>query len=171
MILHIESPIANICASHAFVRKLTMIQEDRACKARDNVDIRRPRSVTCRAFNGAVQITARSSPMHGLERRLVRFLRLHRATLCCADFRVCYPRAADRIPLGSVGRTRAFVAIWSMGTGVDRQRLIRPQPHSRHSSQHPCFIMGGLSQAIVGPSGRSAAHTPYRSLARTQSFQ
>jgi hypothetical protein len=65
-----------------------MIQEDRACKVRDNVDIRRPRSITCRAFNGAVQITARSSPTHGLERRLVRFLRLHRATLCCADFRV-----------------------------------------------------------------------------------
>ena len=59
-----------------------MIQEDRACKVRDNVDIRRPRSVTCRAFDGAVQITARSSPTHGLERRLVRFLRLHLATLC-----------------------------------------------------------------------------------------
>ena len=88
MILHIESPIASICASHAIVRKLTMIQEDRACKVRDNVDIRRPRSVTCHAFHGAVQITARSSPTHGLERRLVRFLRLHRATLCCADFRV-----------------------------------------------------------------------------------
>jgi len=35
-----------------------------------------------------------------------------------------------------VGRTRACFAICSSGT-VDRQRLIGPQPHSRHSSQHP----------------------------------
>ena len=34
------------------------------------------------AFHGAVQIISRSSPTHDLERRLVRFLRLHRATLC-----------------------------------------------------------------------------------------
>ena len=46
------------------------------------------RLATLFAFHGAVQIIARSSPTHCLERRLVRFLRLHRATLCCADFRV-----------------------------------------------------------------------------------
>ena len=46
------------------------------------------RLATLFAFHGAVQIIARSSPTHFLERRLVRFLRLHRATLCCADFRV-----------------------------------------------------------------------------------
>ena len=34
------------------------------------------------AFHGAVQILSQFSPTHGLERRLVRFLRLHRATLC-----------------------------------------------------------------------------------------
>ena len=34
------------------------------------------------AFHSAVQITVRSSPTHGLERSLARFLRLHRATLC-----------------------------------------------------------------------------------------
>ena len=32
-------------------------------------------------LHSAVQITVRSSPTHGLERRLVRFLRLHKATL------------------------------------------------------------------------------------------
>ena len=46
------------------------------------------RLATLFAFHGAVQIIARSSPTHDLERRLVGFLRLHRATLCCADFRV-----------------------------------------------------------------------------------
>jgi len=46
------------------------------------------RLATLFAFHGAVRIIARSSPTHCLERRLVRFLRLHRATLCCADFRV-----------------------------------------------------------------------------------
>jgi len=56
-----------------------MIQEDRACGVRD---CRRPRSVVCHAFHGAVQTTSCSSPTHGLERRLVQFLRLHRATLC-----------------------------------------------------------------------------------------
>ena len=35
-----------------------------------------------------------------------------------------------------MGRTRACFAICSSGT-VDRRRLIGPQPHSRHSSQHP----------------------------------
>ena len=38
--------------------------------------------VVCHAFHGAVQTISRSSPTHGLERRLVQFLRLHRATLC-----------------------------------------------------------------------------------------
>ena len=77
-----------------------MMQEDRACGVRD---CRRPRSVVCHAFNGAVQITARSSPTHDLERRLVRFLRFCTARHS-ADLRVSYLRAADRIPLGSVGR-------------------------------------------------------------------
>ena len=76
-----ESPIARVSVPHAIVRKLPMMQEDRACGVRD---CRRP-----------------------------------------------------RMPLGSAGRTRAFFAIRSSGTAVDRQRLIRPQPHSRHSSQHP----------------------------------
>ena len=39
-------------------------------------------------FHGAVQIISRSSPMHCLERRLVRFLRLHRATLCRFSCRI-----------------------------------------------------------------------------------
>ena len=49
------------------------------------------------------------------------------------------PEAADRIPLGSVGRTRAFFATRSIGTSIYRQRLIRPEPHSPHSSQHPAL--------------------------------
>ena len=36
-----------------------------------------------------------------------------------------------------MGRTRAFFATRSIGTSIYRQRLIRPEPHSRHSSQHP----------------------------------
>ena len=55
-----------------------MIQEARACGVRDSG---RPCSVGCHAFHGAVQIISRSSSTHGLERRLVRFLRLPRATL------------------------------------------------------------------------------------------
>jgi hypothetical protein len=87
-----------------------------------------------------VQITVRSSPVHCLERSLARFLRLPRAALCrfsCLIPEGCRPD----LPLGSVGRTRAFFACRSMGTVVDRQRLIRPQPHSRHSgsSQHPAL--------------------------------
>jgi len=39
------------------------------------------RLATLFAFHGAVQIIARSSPTHGLERRLVRFFRLQCATL------------------------------------------------------------------------------------------
>ncbi len=39
--------------------------------------------------------------------------------------------------LGSVGRTRAFFATRSIGPVIYRQRLMRPEPHSRHSSQHP----------------------------------
>jgi len=71
-----------------------MIQEDRACGVRD---CRRPRSVVCHAFHGAVQIISRSSPMHCLERRLVRFLRLPRATLCrfsCLIHEGCGPDPA-----------------------------------------------------------------------------
>ena len=48
-------------------------------------------------FHGAVQITVRSSPTHGLERRLVRFLRLPRATLCrfsCLIHEGCGPDPA-----------------------------------------------------------------------------
>jgi hypothetical protein len=48
-------------------------------------------------FHGAVQIISRSSTMHGLERRLVRFLRLHRATLCrfsCLIHEGCGPDPA-----------------------------------------------------------------------------
>ena len=62
---------------------------------------------------------------------------LDRTARHSADLRVRYLR----VPTGShwVQRavTRAFFAFRSMGTVVDRQRLIRPQPHSRHSSQHP----------------------------------
>ena len=36
-----------------------------------------------------------------------------------------------------MGRTRAFFATRSIGTSIYRQRLIRPEPHSPHSSQHP----------------------------------
>ena len=52
--------------------------------------------------HGAVQIIARSSPTHCLESRLVRFLRLHRATLCCADFRVI-PEGCRPDPAGFSG--------------------------------------------------------------------
>ena len=48
-------------------------------------------------FYSAVQITVRSSTTHGLERRLVRFLRLHRATLCrfsCLIHEGCGPDPA-----------------------------------------------------------------------------
>ena len=71
-----------------------MMQEDRACGVRD---CRRPRSVVCHAFHGAVQIISRSSPTHDLERRLVQFLRLHRATLgllSCLIPEGCGPDAA-----------------------------------------------------------------------------
>ena len=46
------------------------------------------------------------------------------------------PEGCRPDPAGFSGRTRACFAICSSGT-VDRQRLIGPQPHSRHSSQHP----------------------------------
>ena len=49
------------------------------------------------AFHGAVQIISRSSPTHDLERRLVQFLRLHRATLgllSCLIPEGCGPDAA-----------------------------------------------------------------------------
>ena len=89
-----EPPIARIWVPHAIVRNCPMIQEDRACGVRD---CRRPRSVVCHAFHGAVQTISRSSPTHGLERRLVRFLRLHRATLCrfsCLIHEGCGPDPA-----------------------------------------------------------------------------
>ena len=54
-----------------------------------------------------------------------------------ADLRVRYLRAADRTRWVQWAVTRAFFAVRSVGTVVDCQRLIRPQPHSRHSSQHP----------------------------------
>ena len=43
--------------------------------------------------------------------------------------------------------TRAYFAIRSIGTVVDRQRLIRPQPHSHALKSTSCSIVG-LSQAI-----------------------
>ena len=46
------------------------------------------------------------------------------------------PEGCRPDPAGFSGRTRACFAICSSGT-VDRQRLIGPHPHSRHSSQHP----------------------------------
>ena len=50
----------------------------------------------------------------------------------------------------------------SRGTAVDRQRLIRPQPHSPHSSRHPAPSWVSARRSS-DPSGRSAAHTSYRS--------
>ena len=64
-----------------------MIQEDRA-RYETTSTVAGHAPLIAMPFNSAVQITARSIPTHRLERRLVRFLRLHRATLCCADFRV-----------------------------------------------------------------------------------
>ncbi len=46
------------------------------------------------------------------------------------------------------GRTRAFFAICSSGT-VDRRRLIGPQPHSRHSSQHPAPSLVSAGQSSI----------------------
>jgi hypothetical protein len=132
-------------------------------------------SVVCHAVHGAVQTISRSSPTHGLERRFVRFLRLHRDTLLICVFGGL---PVDQIPgpfkLGSVGRTRAFFAVRSVGTVVDCQRVIRTQPHSRHSSQHPASSWVSarrLGSSILRRSAALSAHTPYRSLARTQSFQ
>ena len=50
-----------------------------------------PRSVDCHAFHGAVQIISRSSSTHRLERRLVRFLRLHRPTLGLSSCLMYFP--------------------------------------------------------------------------------
>ena len=52
-------------------------------------------------FHGAVQITVRSSPTHGLERRLLRFLRLPRATLC--RFSCLIPEGCRPDPAGFSG--------------------------------------------------------------------
>jgi hypothetical protein len=88
------------------------------------------------SFHGVVQTTVRSSPTHGLARRLVRLLRLHRATLC--RFSCLTPEGCRPDPAGfSRPYSRAFCATRSIGASIYRQRLIRPQPHSRHSSQHP----------------------------------
>ena len=59
----------------------------------------------------------------------------------------CLIRSAYRIPLGSVARTRAFVAIGSISSVVDRQRLMRPRPHSCHSSE--VLVVGLSRQAIL----------------------
>ena len=52
-------------------------------------------------FHGAVQITVRSRPTHGLERRLLRFLRLPRATLC--RFSCLIPEGCRPDPAGFSG--------------------------------------------------------------------
>ena len=75
--------------THANVKRMASSPDTRLtshCRAESRAA--QVRLATLFAFHGAVQIIARSSPTHCLERRLVRFLRLHRATLCCADFRV-----------------------------------------------------------------------------------
>ena len=87
-------------------------------------------------FHNAVQIISRSSPMHCLERRLVRFLRLHRATL--GLFSCLIPEGCGPDPAGFSGPYSSVLCHPFEGhCVVDCQRLIRPQPHSRHSSQHP----------------------------------
>ena len=119
-------------------------------------------------LHSAVQITVRSSPTHGLERRLVRFLRLHKATLglfSCLIPEGCGPDAAGFSGPYSSVLCHPFERHCCRPSALDTSTTALTALKSTS-----CSIMG-LSEAIVDPSGRSAAHTSYRSLARTQSFQ
>ena len=71
--------LARISVPHAIVQNLTMIQEDIVRAEYDTAAGHAP--LFAMPFHSAVQITVRSSTTQGLERRLVRFLRLHRDTL------------------------------------------------------------------------------------------
>jgi hypothetical protein len=73
-------------------------------------------------FHSALQITVRSSPTHGLERRLVRFLRLPRATLC--RFSCLIPEGCRPDPAGFSGpyssiRCHLFDGNWCRPSALD----------------------------------------------------
>ena len=107
------------------------------------------------SFHGAVQTTVRSSPTHGLERRLVRLLRLHRATLCrfsCLTPEGCRPDPAGFSPPYSGVLCHPFDRRFYLPSALDTSRTALTALKSTS-----CSIVG-LSQAIVDPSGRSAAH-------------
>ena len=59
-------------------------------------------------LHSAVQITVRSSPTHGLERRLVRFLRLHKATL--GLFSCLIPEGCGPDPAGFSGLSKKMTS-------------------------------------------------------------
>ena len=116
-------------------------------------------------FYSAVQTTVRSSTTHGLERRLVRFLRLPRATLCrfsclipegcrpdpagfsgpyssvlCLPFdgHCCRPSALDTstTTLTALKSTSCSIVGLSLG---DRSILRAAQPHIRHIVPWPAL--------------------------------
>ena len=130
-----------------------------------------------------MQITARSSPTHGLERRLVRFLRLPRATLCrfsclipegcrpdpagfsgpyssvlCLPFdgHCCRPSALDTstTTLTALKSTSCSIVGLSLG---DRSILRAAQPHIRHIVPWPA--LRASSELVLPSPSRPAQQT------------